>query len=140
MSKLADELSKLDNPWDAICKLTYKVDDIATEKRWDELRDMIVEQMFAEPINEASEKLFRQEEYLMRLCCRYKTFEKSDFNIVTIDEKRDRFRIANYDYKTFVWAKKVYDKEIDNNFIYMPYEKLTKPQIEAFKKKAINNY
>ena len=93
-------------------------------------------------INEETEenKLFNQEAYLMRLCLRYEVFQKSDFNIVTMNNKTEKFRIANYDFKTFLWAKKLYDMEIDNNSIYIPYDKLSKQQVEAFKKKAINNY
>ena len=127
--------------WDGLLRLFEKVKAISEERDWPELLSMVMEQVM-DGINEETEenKLFNQEAYLMRLCLRYETFKKSDFNIVTMDAKREKFRIANYDFKTFLWAKKLYDMEIDNNSIYIPYDKLSKQQVEAFKKKAINNY
>lgn len=127
--------------WDGLLRLFEKVKAISKEMEWPELLSMVMEQVM-DGINEETEenKLFNQEAYLMRLCLRYETFKKSDFNIVTMDAKREKFRIANYDFKTFLWAKKLYDMEIDNNSIYIPYDKLSKQQVEAFKKKAINNY
>lgn len=127
--------------WDGLLRLFEKVKAISEERDWPELLSMVMEQVM-NGINEETEdnKLFNQEAYLMRLCLRYEVFQKSDFNIVTMNNKTEKFRIANYDFKTFLWAKKLYDMEIDNNSIYIPYDKLSKQQVEAFKKKAINNY
>lgn len=129
--------------WDGLLRLFEKVKAISDEKDWPELLSMVMEQVM-DGINEETEdnKLFNQEAYLMRLCIRYETFLKAPFNVVTMLNKSGEpyIRIGNYDFKTFLWAKKLYDMEIDNNFIYIPYDKLSKQQIEAFKKKAINNY
>lgn len=127
--------------WDGLLRLLEKVKAISEERDWPELLSMVMEQVM-NGINEETEenKLFNQEAYLMRLCLRYEVFQKSDFNIVTMNNKTEKFCIANYDFKTFLWAKKLYDQEIDNNRIYIPYDKLSKQQVEAFKKKAINNY
>jgi len=129
--------------WDGMNRLLEKVKAISHEMEWPELLSMVMTQAMDGISMETKEnQLFNQEAYLMRICIRYETFKKSPFNIVTMCKRNDEdyFCIRNYDYKTFVWAKKVYDMEIDNNFIYIPYTKLSKAQIEAFKKKAINNY
>ena len=129
--------------WDGMNRLFEKVKAISKEKEWPELLAMVLEQVM-DGINEETpdNKLFNQEAYLMRLCIRYETFNKAPFNIVVLTKKSHEkyIRIGNYDFKTFVWAKKVYDMEIENNFIYIPYDKLSKSQLEAFKKKAVNNY
>lgn len=129
--------------WDGMNRLLEKVKDISKEKEWPELLSMVMTQVF-DGINMDTPEtlLFDKEAYLMRICIRYETFLKAPFNVVTLVKKASapKIRIGNYDFKTFVWAKKVYDMEIDNNFIYIPYSKLTPKQIEAFKQKAINNY
>lgn len=129
--------------WDGMNRLFEKVKAISKEMEWPELLSMVLDQVM-DGINEETpdNKLFNQESYLMRLCIRYETFKKAPFNVVVMTKRNEEkyFRIGNYDFKTYVWAKRVYDMEIDNNFIYIPYEKLTPKQIEAFKKKAINNY
>ena len=139
MASLAKELNNLDNIWDGVIRLLDKVDRIAEEMEWPELREMVVSQMFDPPAKEPSELLFNQEQFLMRLCCRYETFKKADFNIVVKD--KERYRISNYDFNTYVWAKQNgFIDELDNNFIYLPFDKLTSKQREAFDKKAMDNY
>lgn len=127
--------------WDGMNRLYVKLEDFSKEEKWPELLDMINEQVFA-GLDETTpeDKLFNQEAFLMRLCCRYEYFHKGDFNIVIMDDRREKFRINNYDFNTFVWAKKLYDMEIDNNTIQIPYDKLTEKQREGFRKKAVNNY
>ena len=97
MGSLAKELNNLDHIWDGVIRMLDKVDRIADEMDWGELREMLASQMFDPPIKEPSKLLFDQEQYLMRLCCRYQTFKKAEFNIVTKEEQRERYRIANYD-------------------------------------------
>jgi hypothetical protein len=127
--------------WDGMSRLLEKIKAYSEDMDWPELLSMVMTQVM-DGINEETpdNKLFNQESYLMRLCIRYEHFKKSPFNIVSIDHRNERFRIANYDYKTYLWAKKVYDMEIDNNFIYIPFTKLSEKQIKAFKEKAVNNY
>ena len=129
--------------WDGMNRLFEKVKAISEELEWPELQAMVIEQVF-DGIDEATpdDKLFNREAYLMRLCIRYETFKKAPFNIVVLTKKNheDYIRIGNYDYKTFLWAKKLYDMEIENNFIYIPYSKLSEKQLKAFKEKAENNY
>lgn len=127
--------------WDGLLRLFEKVKAISEERDWPELLSMVMEQVM-NGINEETEdnKLFNQEAYLMRLCLRYEVFQKSDFNIVTMDDKNERFRIGNYDYKTFLWGKKKVPEYIDNNFIYVPYDRLSEKEREHFKGKAVNNY
>lgn len=135
---LAKELSELENVWDALIRLAAKVDQIADEQEWPELSEMVVDQMFNPPESDPSEIMFAQEQFLMRLCLRLKTHKKSDFNIVSEVNYLDKdcFRIANYDYKTFMWARSLNLDTIENNLIYIPMDKLSDKQIEALKKKA----
>jgi hypothetical protein len=129
--------------WDGMSRLFEKVKAISEEQEWPELLSMVMDQVM-DGINEETpdNKLFNQESFLMRLCLRYEHFKKSPFNVVVLMKKdlEDYVRIGNYDFRTYVWAKKLYDMEIDNNFIYIPYAKLSEKQIKAFKEKAANNY
>jgi len=129
--------------WDGMLRLFEKVKGISEEMEYPELLSMVIEQVM-DGINEETpdNKLFNQESFLMRICLRYEHFKKAPFNVVVMTKRNgeDYIRIGNYDYKTYVWAKKLYDMEIDNNFIYIPYSKLSEKQIKAFESKAINNY
>lgn len=129
--------------WDGMLRLFEKVKAISKTMDWPELLTMVTDQAMKDIDEETDDnKLFNQESFLMRLCIRYETFKKAPFNVVTMMNKSGEpyIRIGNYDFNTYVWAKKLYDMEIDNNFIYIPYTKLSDKQIEAFKAKAINNY
>lgn len=127
--------------WDGMLRLIEKVKAISKDMEWPELLSMVLDQVM-QGIDESTEddKLFNQEAYLMRICLRYEHFKKADFNIVTMDDKNERFRIGNYDYKTFLWGKKKVPEYIDNNFIYVPYDRLSEKEREHFKGKAVNNY
>lgn len=127
--------------WDGMLRLIEKVKAISKSMEWPELLSMVLSQVMEGVTEETPDnKLFNQEAFLMRLCLRYEHFKKADFNIVTMDNKNERFRIGNYDYKTFLWGKKKVPEYIDNNFIYVPYDRLSEKEREHFKGKAINNY
>lgn len=127
--------------WDGMLRLIEKVKAISKDMEWPELLSMVLSQVMEGITEETPDnKLFNQEAFLMRLCLRYEHFKKADFNIVTMDNKNERFRIGNYDYKTFLWGKKKVPEYIDNNFIYVPYDRLSEKEREHFKGKAINNY
>lgn len=127
--------------WDGMNRLLEKIKFISEEQDWPELMTMVMTQVF-DGVDTVSDedKFFDHEQFLMRLCIRYKTFKKSEFNIVHIDDKNERFAIKNYDFKTFLWGKKLVPEYIDNNVIYVPFEKLNEKQKEVFKRKAVNNY
>lgn len=127
--------------WDGMLRLVEKVKAISKSMEWPELLSMVLSQVMEGITEETPDnKLFNQEAFLMRLCLRYEHFKKADFNIVTMDDKNERFRIGNYDYKTFLWGKKKVPEYIDNNFIYVPYDRLNEKEREHFKGKAVNNY
>ena len=132
-----------DTIWGGLLRLYDKVKKVSDDMEWPELMDMVNDQAMKD-INQDTDadKLFNQESFLMRLCIRYETFKKAPFNVVAMVKKNqeDYIRIGNYDFRTYVWAKKLYDMEIDNNFIYIPYTKHNEKQLKAFKEKAINNY
>ena len=127
--------------WDGMNRLLEKVKAFSESMDYPELLAMVMTQvMDGVSMDTPDTLLFDKESYLMRLCCRYETFKKADFNIVTMDNKNERFRIGNYDYKTFLWGKKKVPEYIDNNFIYVPSDRLSEKEREHFKGKAINNY
>lgn len=127
--------------WDGMNRLLEKVKAYSKDMDWPELLTMVMTQVFEGVNMDTPEtKLFDKEAFLMRLCLRYETFKKSDFNIVAMDNKNQRFRIGNYDYNTFLWGKRKVPEYIDNNFIYVPYDRLNEKEREHFKGKAVNNY
>ena len=130
-----------DSIWGGLLRLYDRVKALSENMKWPELLEMVDGQVFKDFDQSAeADKFFSHEQFLMRLCLRYENFKKADFNIVSMDDKNERFRIGNYDFNTFLWAKKVSPDFIDNNFVYVPYDKLSNKQLEAFKEKAVNNY
>lgn len=128
--------------WEGVLRLFEKIKAISNELEWPELLTMVTDQVFKSVDKDtADERLLEPESFLMRACLRYEYADKGKFNVVSMCSRcnGDAFRIANYDYNTYLWAKKIYDQEIDNNCIYIPYGKLKPEQIEALKKKAVNN-
>lgn len=130
-----------EDKYEVLMNLVQRLDKVVKEQGWEDLETMILGQVI-DTIKDDSivEDLMTREMYLMRLLIRYETFKKSDFNIVVIDDRNERFRIGNYDYNTFVWAKKKVPDYIDNNFIYVPFNVLNEKEREHFKGKAVNNY
>lgn len=136
MKEIAKDVASIDEVIEVVTLLSYKVDKLADDMNWDELRNMVVDQMFSEPITAVTPETLTHARFLIRLCIRCKSIDKSEFNRVSFNEMQNRFCITNYDYKTFKWAiDQGFSDTIDNNCIYMPADKLTAAQVAAFKKK-----
>lgn len=137
-----EEIAELHNrslEWGCVCNLIDKIsgieDDI--EGHWDELCDMI-----ADVINQESQKknpetiFFDLYEFFFRLYYRLRNNPtKRPFNVIgkTNIAGKEVYRVTNYDYKTFKWAKiGGFIDGISNDYIDLPADKLTANQRRAF--------
>lgn len=108
------------------------------EGGWDELIDLMVDSVEEESNNEdKASAFFNLYQFLCRLYYRVKRNpEKRPFNVVLeieIDGEK-YFRIENYDYKTFKWAKEHNAEDrISNLYIDIPVNNLDIKQQQAFR-------
>ena len=132
-----DELQELHNrslEWGCICNLIDRISAIEDriEGHWDELLDMIADIIDQEGQEGAPEKVFFDiYGFIFHLYCRIRTNpNKRPFNQVNKIEivGKEVYRITNYDYKTFKWAKAISGDGISNDFIDLPADKLTTNQ------------
>lgn len=114
---------------------------VSINEDWTELLDMMSDVFDEEHNNKDPEDIFSTVyQFIFRLYLRLKVNpEKRQFNIVTHEKTStgEWFRITNYDYNTFKWAKKGgFISGITNDFIDLPIEKLNDNQIKAFERRA----
>lgn len=134
-----DELHTRSLEWGCVCNLIDKIGDIEDKMdgHWDELLDMIADMMSTESLEKDPTKVFFDiYQFCFRLYYRLRSNPvKREFNQIdkiTIAGK-EVYRITNYDYKTFKWAKSGGLAEgVTNDFIDLPSEKLTTNQRHAF--------
>ena len=119
------------NLLDRICTIENDIDG-----HWDELID-IISNMIDQESNESPENIFfNVYQYAWRLYYRLRNNStKRSFNQISkINVAGEEvYRITNYDYKTFKWAKSggLIDG-ISNDYIDLPADKLTANQRRAF--------
>ena len=114
---------------------------VSINEDWTELLDMMSDVFDEEHSNKDPEDIFSTVyQFIFRLYLRLKVNpEKRQFNIVTHEKTStgEWFRITNYDYNTFKWAKKGgFISGITNDFIDLPLEKLNDNQIKAFERRV----
>ncbi len=125
--------------WGCVANLIDKIGGIEEkiDGHWDELCDMVADMINDEGKEEDPSKIFFDVyQYCFRLYYRLRSNPtKRTFNQIdkiTIAGK-EVYRITNYDYKTFKWAKSGGLAEgVTNDFIDLPPEKLTTNQRRAF--------
>lgn len=137
-----DEINDIhtrDLEWGCITNLLDKVEGIeeSIEGHWDELIDMIADMVTEESNNKDSSKVFFDVyQYCFRLYYRLRSNPaKRKFNQVDkIDiAGKEVYRITNYDYKTFKWARLGgFIEGVSNDYIDLPADKLTTNQRRAF--------
>lgn len=135
----ADYIRETTLAYGAVMNLMDRI--VSVNEEWTELLDMMSDVFDEEHNNNNPEDIFSTVyQFLFRLYLRLKINpEKRQFNIVTHEKTStgEWFRITNYDYNTFKWAKKGgFISGITNDFIDLPLEKLNDNQIKAFEKRA----
>lgn len=110
--------------WGCLCNLVDKISEIESniEGHWDELAEMVANAIIVEQDNKNPETLFfNLYEFMFRLYYRVRNNPtKRPFNQITKTtiKGEDVYRITNYDYNTFKWAKSVgASKDTTNDYI-----------------------
>ena len=132
------DLHEVSLEWGCVTNLINKIGDIEEQidGHWDELLNMIADIIDKEGKESPEEIFFDVYAFFFRLYYRLRTNPtKRTFNQVdkiTIAGK-EAYRITNYDYNTFKWAKSEgFIEGISNDCIDLPADKLTTNQRRAF--------
>ena len=137
-----EEISEIHNrdlEWGCVTNLLDKIEEIEDniEGHWDALIDMMADMITEEGDNkDASSVFFDIYQYCFRLYYRLRSNPtKRKFN--QVDKMniagKEVYRITNYDYKTFKWAKSGgFINGVSNDYIDLPADKLTTNQRRAF--------
>lgn len=137
-----EEIEKLhseDLEWNTIMELGFKIGELEDkiDGHWDELVDMVVEAIESEEDKgDSISRFFNLYTFLFRLYYRLRNnLSKREFNQVSKLNiaGKEHYRLTNYDYKTFKWAKSGgFVNGISNDCIDIPADKLTTNQRRAF--------
>lgn len=137
-----EEINELHNrslEWGCIANLVDKISEIESKMdgHWDELCDMIADMITAEENEQDPSKIFFDVyQFCFRLYYRLRANPtKRDFNKITKTTigGEEAYRISNYDYPTFKWAKNAgFGMTISNDHIELLADKLTTNQRRAF--------
>lgn len=140
-----DEIKELHTrslEWGCICNLVDKISDIENnmEGHWDELAEMVAQAITGEQDNKNPETLFfNLYEYMFRLYYRVRNNPtKRPFNQMSKTEIKGEtvYRITNYDYSTFKWAKKMgYLDTVGNDYIDFPSKEMPESLIRTFERR-----
>lgn len=132
--------------WGCICNLIDKISDIEDKMdgHWDELCDMIADTVDQEGQEKNPEVIFFDlYEFFFRLYYRLRSNPtKRNFNQVskTNIAGKEVYRVTNYDYKTFKWARTGgFIEGVSNDYMDLPADKLTTNQRRAFDRRIGDN-
>jgi hypothetical protein len=134
-----DEVHTRSLEWGCVCNLIDKIGEIEDKMdgHWDELCDMIADMVDQEGREKDPTKIFFDVyAFCFRLYYRLRANPvKRDFNQVSKVKiaGKEVYRITNYDYKTFKWARTGgFIEGVSNDFVDLPADKLTTNQRRAF--------
>lgn len=134
-----NELHTKSLEWGCVTNLIDKISNIEEkmEGYWDELINMMADMVTEEStIEDPSKIFFDVYQFCFRLYYRLRENPtKRAFNQIskTTIAGKEVYRIANYDYKTFKWAKEGgFGMTISNDYIDLPADKLTTNQRRGF--------
>lgn len=138
-----EELHTRNLEWGCIANLIDKIAELEEKMNepWDELLDMIADMIGEEGGEKDPAKVFFDVyQYCFRLYYRIRSnpvkrkFNKVDkVNIAG----KEAYRITNYDYKTFKWARTAgLVDSISNDYIDLPKDKLTTNQSRGFERRC----
>lgn len=141
-----NELHTRSLEWGCICNLIDKIGDIEDKMdgHWDELLDMVADIIDQEGREKNPEIVFFYlYEFFFRLYYRLRSNPtKRAFNQIskTNISGKEVYRVTNYDYKTFKWAKSggLMDG-VSNDYMDLPSDKLTTNQRRAFERRIGDN-
>lgn len=141
-----NELHTRSLEWGCICNLIDKIGDIEDKMdgHWDELLDMAADIIDQEGREKNPEIVFFYlYEFFFRLYYRLRSNPtKRAFNQIskTNISGKEVYRVTNYDYKTFKWAKSggLMDG-VSNDYMDLPSDKLTTNQRRAFERRIGDN-
>lgn len=141
-----DELHNKSLEWGCVCNLIDKISNIedSIDGHWDELCNMVADIIDQEGQEKNPEKIFFDiYEFFFRLYYRLRDNQaKRPFNMVskTTIAGKEVYRITNYDYKTFKWAKSGgFIDGVSNDYMDLPVDKLTTNQRRAFDRRLGDN-
>lgn len=128
--------------WGCVANLIDKIGDVEDKMdgHWDELLDMVASVIDMESMEKDPVKIFFDiYVFFFRLYHRVRNNPtKRPFNqVIKVGAAgKEIFRISNYDYNTFKWARSAgFADTISNDFIDLPIEKLTTNQRNAFERR-----
>lgn len=132
--------------WGCVCNLIDKIGAIedGMDGHWDELCDMIADMIDQEGREKNPETIFFDiYEFFFRLYYRLRSNPtKRAFNQISKTNilGKEVYRVTNYDYKTFKWAKSggLMDG-VSNDYMDLPSDKLTTNQRRAFERRIGDN-
>lgn len=128
--------------WGCVTNLIDKISEIEDkmEGHWDQLCDMVANMITEEGDEKDPSKVFFDiYQYCFRLYYRLRANPvKRPFNKITKTtiSGEEYYRITNYDYKTFKWAKSAgFGMTVSNDYIDLPASKLTENHKRAFERR-----
>lgn len=128
--------------WGCLCNLVDKISEIESniEGHWDELAEMVANAIISEQDNKNPETLFfNLYEFMFRLYYRVRNNPtKRPFNQITKTtiKGEDVYRITNYDYNTFKWAKSVgASKNTTNDYIDFYAKEISDDLVRMFERR-----
>lgn len=134
-----NELHTKSLEWGCVTNLIDKISNIEEKMDgyWDGLINMVADMVTEESMVEDSSKIFFDVyQFCFRLYYRLRENPtKRAFNQIskTTIAGKEVYRITNYDYKTFKWAKEGgFGMTISNDYIDLPADKLTTNQRRGF--------
>lgn len=132
--------------WGCVCNLIDKIGGIEDkmDSHWDELCDMLADMVDQEGREKDPTKIFFDiYAFCFRLYYRLRANPvKRGFNQVSKINiaGKEVYRITNYDYKTFKWARTGgFIDGVSNDFMDLPADKLTTNQRRAFDRRIGDN-
>lgn len=132
--------------WGCVCNLIDKIGGIEDkmDSHWDELCDMLADMVDQEGREKDPTKIFFDiYAFCFRLYYRLRANPvKRGFNQVSKINiaGKEVYRITNYDYKTFKWARTGGSIDgVSNDFMDLPADKLTTNQRRAFDRRIGDN-
>lgn len=136
-----------DERWGSIARTVERIGYVADELRWEELVDMVSEAFDKASKEKSSEILFFDWfQFFFRLYHRVKRMkEPQPFNEIYNDKRYEKnepiemFRVANYDYKMYLWAKRKDCLDtMTNGWFLVRKDKLTPAELGSFEGKVKN--